>query len=123
MGKRRDRRIAAQMAAGRRVKLDLFTEPSGDLVGASRHDEVGGDLDQDSHARAPNSPSSPGGFRQIFFKRIYTEDMPTQHICGGIWKFYKTILFSPRICVETVGWLSWEHSMVRSDRADTVKIE
>ncbi|RWR95024.1 formin-binding protein 4-like protein isoform X1 [Cinnamomum micranthum f. kanehirae] len=60
MGKRRDRRIAAQMAAGRRVKLDLFTEPSGDLVGASRHDEVGGDLDQDSHARAPNSPSSPG---------------------------------------------------------------
>ncbi|RZS19648.1 hypothetical protein BHM03_00052080 [Ensete ventricosum] len=31
MGKRRERRLAAMMAASRRVKLDLFTEPSGIL--------------------------------------------------------------------------------------------
>lgn len=31
MGKRRERRMAALMASGRRVKLDLFTEPSGIL--------------------------------------------------------------------------------------------
>ncbi|CAL9769412.1 unnamed protein product [Musa acuminata subsp. burmannicoides] len=59
MGKRRERRLAAMMAASRRVKLDLFTEPSGEMVGNSLHDEVGGDLDKDHH-EVPSSPSSSG---------------------------------------------------------------
>lgn len=29
MGKRKERRLAAKVGAGRRVKLDLFAEPSG----------------------------------------------------------------------------------------------
>jgi len=33
MGKRRERkRLAAMMGAGRRVKLDLFAEPSGNFL-------------------------------------------------------------------------------------------
>lgn len=31
MGKRKERRLAAKTNAGRRVKLDLFAEPSGTL--------------------------------------------------------------------------------------------
>ncbi|KAK9089936.1 hypothetical protein Scep_029018 [Stephania cephalantha] len=58
MGRRKERRLAAMSAAGRRVKLDLFAEPSGDLGGSSRK-EVEGDLDQDN-AGVPNSPSSSG---------------------------------------------------------------
>ncbi|WOL19433.1 hypothetical protein Cni_G28231 [Canna indica] len=60
MGKRKERRIAAMMAASRRVKLDLFTEPSGEMVSSSLHDEVGGDLDKECPAGAPISPSSSG---------------------------------------------------------------
>ncbi|KAF8414291.1 hypothetical protein HHK36_002293 [Tetracentron sinense] len=60
MGKRKERRLAALSAAGRRVKLDLFAEPSGELGGSSVHDEVGGDLDQNHLAGVPNSPSSSG---------------------------------------------------------------
>ncbi|EXB97662.1 Formin-binding protein 4 [Morus notabilis] len=43
---------------GRRVKLDLFAEPSGDLGGSSAHDEVGVDTDLKHRAGLPNSPSS-----------------------------------------------------------------
>lgn len=31
MGKRKERRLAAKIGAGRRVKLDLFAEPSGNF--------------------------------------------------------------------------------------------
>ncbi|KAK3008705.1 hypothetical protein RJ639_015254 [Escallonia herrerae] len=48
-------------SAGRRVKLDLFAEPSGDLGGSSDKGEVGGDDDSNSRAGLPNSPSPSGG--------------------------------------------------------------
>ncbi|KAK9268726.1 hypothetical protein L1049_000487 [Liquidambar formosana] len=60
MGKRKERRLAAMSAAGRRVKLDLFAEPTGDLDGSSVHEEIGGDLDSKHRAGLPNSPSSSG---------------------------------------------------------------
>ncbi|KAH6778630.1 hypothetical protein C2S51_009942 [Perilla frutescens var. frutescens] len=60
MGRRKERRIAAMSNAGRRVKLDLFAEPSGDLGGSSTQEEVGGDGDSKSHAQFPDSPSSSG---------------------------------------------------------------
>ncbi|KAG9448509.1 hypothetical protein H6P81_008474 [Aristolochia fimbriata] len=58
MGKRKERRLAALSNAGRRVKLDLFAEPSGDVAGTSVHDEVKEDLGQNHGARVPISPSS-----------------------------------------------------------------
>lgn len=60
MGRRKDRKLAAKSAVGRRVKLDLFAEPSGDLGGSSVQDEVGGEEDSKIHAELPNSPSSSG---------------------------------------------------------------
>ncbi|KAJ4977462.1 hypothetical protein NE237_002568 [Protea cynaroides] len=60
MGKRKERRLAALSAAGRRVKLDLFAEPSGDMGGSSVHDEVEGDTDPNSHAGVPSSSSTSG---------------------------------------------------------------
>ncbi|GMY30859.1 Formin-binding protein 4 [Fagus crenata] len=60
MGKRKERRHAAQSNAGRRVKLDLFAEPSGDLGGSTEHDEVGGDKDSKHRDGLPNSPTSSG---------------------------------------------------------------
>ncbi|KAK4278265.1 hypothetical protein QN277_016132 [Acacia crassicarpa] len=59
MGKRKERRLAALTNAGRRVKLDLFVEPSGDLGGSSVHDDVG-DTDSKNRDGLPNSPSSSG---------------------------------------------------------------
>lgn len=74
MGKRKERRLAAMTTAGRRVKLDLFAEPSGDLGGSSAQDDVGGDDNSKNHAGLPNSPSSSGGFRQFSSKGlIYVE--------------------------------------------------
>ncbi|XP_030511706.1 uncharacterized protein LOC115726122 isoform X3 [Rhodamnia argentea] len=64
MGKRRERRKAAQSNAGRRVKLDLFAEPSGDLGGSSGQDEVEGDVDSTHHDGLPNSASSSGQQRE-----------------------------------------------------------
>ncbi|KAL8033360.1 hypothetical protein ABFS82_13G156600 [Erythranthe guttata] len=58
MGRRKERRIAA--AGGRRVKLDLFAEPSGDLGGSSGQEQVGGDGDSITDAKSPSSPSSSG---------------------------------------------------------------
>ncbi|KAK2979709.1 hypothetical protein RJ640_004898 [Escallonia rubra] len=99
MGKRKERRLAAMSSAGRRVKLDLFAEPSGtpvsllsirtivmfdfvlmlpgDLGGSSDKGEVGGDDDSNSRAGLPNSPSSSGGFRQFSSKglSLCREDM------------------------------------------------
>ncbi|KAJ6751854.1 hypothetical protein OIU85_002285 [Salix viminalis] len=60
MGKRKERRLAALGNAGRRIKLDLFAEPSGDLGGSSVNNGVGGDIDPSQHAELPNSPSSSG---------------------------------------------------------------
>ncbi|EEF29864.1 conserved hypothetical protein [Ricinus communis] len=60
MGKRKERRLAALSNAGRRVKLDLFAEPSGDLGGSSVNGEVGEDIDPTKRAELPNSPSSSG---------------------------------------------------------------
>ncbi|KAK4779155.1 hypothetical protein SAY86_006683 [Trapa natans] len=60
MGKRRERRKAAMSSTGRRVKLDLFAEPSGDLGGSSAQDELEGGLDSKRSDGLPNSPSSSG---------------------------------------------------------------
>ncbi|XAR56818.1 hypothetical protein NMG60_11037437 [Bertholletia excelsa] len=60
MGKRKERRHAAMMAAGRRLKLDLFAEPSGESGGSSAQDELGGETDPRHRAGSPNSPSSSG---------------------------------------------------------------
>ncbi|KAK4439670.1 hypothetical protein Salat_0301900 [Sesamum alatum] len=59
MGRRKERRLAAISAAGRRVKLDLFAEPPGDLGGSSAQEEVGGDGAK-THAELPSSPTSSG---------------------------------------------------------------
>ncbi|GAV59648.1 WW domain-containing protein [Cephalotus follicularis] len=64
MGKRKERRLAALSNAGRRVKLDLFAEPSGDLGGSHGDNEVGGDIDPTQRAWLPNSPSSSGQQQQ-----------------------------------------------------------
>ncbi|KAL5972413.1 hypothetical protein ACLOJK_041667 [Asimina triloba] len=76
MGKRKERRLAALSNAGRRVKLDLFAEPSGDLVGTSRHDDVGGTIDQNHRDGVPNSPSSPGqqGENPLLLLGQYSDD-------------------------------------------------
>lgn len=96
MGKRRERRLAAMMAASRRVKLDLFTEPSGEMVGNSLHDEVGGDLDKDHH-EVPSSPSSSGGFHQFILKD-YVERICLQSIfLVEIWKYCTRLLYAPNI--------------------------
>ncbi|XP_021740742.1 formin-binding protein 4-like isoform X1 [Chenopodium quinoa] len=60
MGKRKERRLAAKIGAGRRVKLDLFAEPAGDLGGTSAKDEDGKDVDSKHDPELPNSPSSSG---------------------------------------------------------------
>ncbi|CAN6448342.1 unnamed protein product [Victoria cruziana] len=60
MGKRKERRLAAMMAASRRVKLDLFAEPPGEMVEASLNDEAGGGFDQNDHRVECKSPSSSG---------------------------------------------------------------
>ncbi|KAJ4725347.1 WW domain-containing protein, putative isoform 4 [Melia azedarach] len=64
MGKRKDRVLAAMSNAGRRVKLDLSAEPSGDLGGSSVHDDVGEDTESKERAGLPNSPSSSGQQQQ-----------------------------------------------------------
>ncbi|CAK9148893.1 unnamed protein product [Ilex paraguariensis] len=60
MGRRKERRLAAMGATNRRVKLALFTEPSGDLGGSPVQVEVGGNDDSKNSAELPNSPSSSG---------------------------------------------------------------
>ncbi|WCJ27634.1 WW domain-containing protein [Euphorbia peplus] len=62
MGKRKERRLAAHTNAGRRVKLDLFAEPSGDLGGSSSsvNEEAEGERDSKRHSGLPNSPTSSG---------------------------------------------------------------
>lgn len=75
MGRRKERRLAAMASSGRRVKLDLFAEPSGDLGGSSAKDEIGEDVDAKIDTELPNSPSSSGGFCQISSKGFCREDM------------------------------------------------
>ncbi|KAK7305282.1 hypothetical protein VNO77_43185 [Canavalia gladiata] len=79
MGKRKERRLAALSNAGRRVKLDLFAEPSGDLGGSTVHGYTGGDIDSQHRDGLPSSPSSSGGFCQFSSKGLYLEDMSAQH--------------------------------------------
>ncbi|KFK38660.1 hypothetical protein AALP_AA3G143500 [Arabis alpina] len=57
MGKRKERRFAANNT-GRRVKLDLFAEPSGDLGGSEVRDGV--EKEEKETNELPNSPSSSG---------------------------------------------------------------
>lgn len=64
MGKRKDRILAAMSNAGRRVKLDLSAEPSGDLGGSAVHDEVEKDTELKQRAGLPNLPSSSGQQQQ-----------------------------------------------------------
>lgn len=79
MGNRKERRRAAHTNAGRRVKLDLFAEPSGELGGSTIHGDAGGDTNSQQHDGLPNSPSSSGGFCQFSSKGLYLEDMSAQH--------------------------------------------
>ncbi|KAK9673717.1 hypothetical protein RND81_12G185400 [Saponaria officinalis] len=59
MGKKRnERRLAAKIGAGRRVKLDLFAEPSGELGDSSPKDEVEKDVDAKHDRELSNSPPS-----------------------------------------------------------------
>ncbi|KAK6934643.1 WW domain [Dillenia turbinata] len=60
MGKRKERRLAAQSNAGRRVKLDLFAEPSGELGGLSASEDIGGDIDPKQCSGLLKSPTSSG---------------------------------------------------------------
>ncbi|KAM0942559.1 hypothetical protein DsansV1_C14g0128371 [Dioscorea sansibarensis] len=83
MGRRKERRLAAMHGAGRRVKLDLFAEPSGEAGGSSSNDGVGRNMDHNHHAGDPVSPSSSGGFHEYLFKGLYRENMPAKHIFGG----------------------------------------
>lgn len=63
MGKRKERRFAANNTS-RRVKLDLFAEPSGDLGGSDvRCDGV--EKKKTEPNELPKSPSSSGGFHQL----------------------------------------------------------
>lgn len=97
MGKRKERRLAAMSNAGRRVKLDLFAEPSGDLGGSTVHDEVGVDTDSKPRPGLPNSPSSSGGFRSVSFlqKGLCRRDICAQHYIGGIMELLKKMF---RLC-------------------------
>ncbi|XP_022976003.1 uncharacterized protein LOC111476534 isoform X2 [Cucurbita maxima] len=76
MGKRRERRRAALSNAGRRVKLDLFAEPSGDLDGSDAHEEVGGDIDSRQTTKLPKSASSSGQQAQnpLLLLEQYSDD-------------------------------------------------
>ncbi|KAH7660260.1 WW domain-containing protein [Dioscorea alata] len=60
MGRRKERRLAAMHGAGRRVKLDLFAEPSGEAGGSSSSDGVGRNMDHNHHTGDPASPSASG---------------------------------------------------------------
>jgi hypothetical protein len=62
MGRRKERRLAAKAAAGRRVKLDLFLDPSPGE--ASQKEGIGGEI-RDQQTVVPTSPSSSGGFHQF----------------------------------------------------------
>ncbi|KAK8626379.1 hypothetical protein V6N13_134028 [Hibiscus sabdariffa] len=95
MGKRKERRLAAMGNTGRRVKLDLFAEPSEDLGGSSTHEEIDGEL---KHlAGFPNSQSSSGGFRQFSSKGLCRESMSGHHYFGGIGIgiYARHMLFAP----------------------------
>ncbi|GLT83743.1 hypothetical protein SLE2022_020150 [Rubroshorea leprosula] len=70
MGKRKERRFAALSNAGRRVKLDLFAEPSEILGGSSEQGEDGRDDDVKHQAGLPNSPSSSGHCDDNFWNLI-----------------------------------------------------
>ncbi|KAG6634788.1 hypothetical protein CIPAW_12G140800 [Carya illinoinensis] len=88
MGKRKERRLAAQSNAGRRVKLDLCAEPSGDLGGSTEYDEIGVDKDSNHRDGLPNSPTSSGGFRRFSSKGLCRKELSAQHFFGGNMELY-----------------------------------
>ncbi|KAK9046275.1 hypothetical protein V6N11_052167 [Hibiscus sabdariffa] len=73
MGKRKERRLAAMSNAGRRLKLDLFAEPSEDLGGSSVQQEIDGEPKHLSGS--PNSPSSPA-FCRFLLENLYLGQQP-----------------------------------------------
>ncbi|KAJ8534408.1 hypothetical protein K7X08_016136 [Anisodus acutangulus] len=85
MGRRKERKLAAKSAAGRRVKLDLFADPSGDLGGSSVQDEVGGEEESKSPAELPNSPSSSGQQPEnpLMLLGQYSDDEVDEESVGG----------------------------------------
>ncbi|CAA0815402.1 WW domain-containing protein [Striga hermonthica] len=74
MGRRKERRLAAINAAGRRVKLDLLAEPSGDVGGSSGKEQVGGDGDPKSHATSSPSSSGPQPVNPLLLLEQYSDD-------------------------------------------------
>ncbi|XBI37130.1 hypothetical protein VPH35_122524 [Triticum aestivum] len=62
MGRRKERRLAAKAASGRRVKLDLFLDPS---PGEASMKEGVGEENRGQQTGVPTSPSSSGGFNQF----------------------------------------------------------
>ncbi|GKV37484.1 hypothetical protein SLEP1_g45511 [Rubroshorea leprosula] len=72
MGKRKERRLAALSNAGRRVKLDLFAEPSEDLGGSQDDRDANHEpaLPLQPLPNSPSSSSSSGGFPQFSSKGL-----------------------------------------------------
>ncbi|KZV36220.1 formin-binding protein 4 [Dorcoceras hygrometricum] len=85
MGRRKERRLAAISAAGRRVKLDLCVEPSGDLGSSPAPDEVGGDSDSRTQSELPDSPSSSGPqvTNPLILLEQYSDDDVDDRLSGG----------------------------------------
>lgn len=84
MGRRKERRLAAKAASGRRVKLDLFLDASpGD---ASSKEGVGGE-NREQQSGVPTSPSSSGGFNQFPSKGYVKKTCLCPMECKLWWKF------------------------------------
>ncbi|KAL9670726.1 hypothetical protein QQ045_008284 [Rhodiola kirilowii] len=86
MGKRKERRRAALSTAGRRVKLDLFAEPSGELGGSSVNENGVRDTDSKPSTGSPK-PLSSGGFRQFSSKEFVGRHECSASLCW--WKCKK----------------------------------
>ncbi|KAJ6800078.1 formin-binding protein 4 isoform X1 [Iris pallida] len=110
MGKRKERRLAAKSAAGRRVKLDLFAEPAGDMTGTTSHDETGGNPDQDHNAGVPTSPSSSGGFHEFLFKGLVEKICLHNIFLVEIWIYCKTVACTKNLVLRLLG--GFEHLSV-----------
>lgn len=91
MGKRKERRFAANNTS-RRVKLDLFAEPSGDLGGSDVRSD-GDEKEQTEPNELPKSPSSSGGFHQLSSVPLYVVATPLD-TCYVVSPPPKKLLFS-----------------------------
>jgi hypothetical protein len=89
MGRRKERRLAAKAAAGgRRVKLDLFLDPSPGGT-PSKEGERGENHDQQTGV--PTSPSSSGGFHQFPSKGFVKKTCLWNLNLVEIWNFCTSI--------------------------------